>query len=79
MISDRLRGVAQYVTISLKISACFVTDLVIDLVTFSFSLTKLIDKDGFTVTSKAVILSMVKWGLDSRFPLACFSRVECHD
>ena len=51
MISVMLRGVEQNSIISFNVSFNLVTDLV----TFSLSVTKLSDRDGLTITSKAVI------------------------
>lgn len=53
-----LRGVEQKLIISLNVSFNLVTDLV----TFPLSVTNLSDKDGFTMASKAVILSTLNMG-----------------
>ena len=65
MISAILRGVEQKSIISLSVSLNLVTDLV----TFSSLVTKLSDKEGLTITSKAVILSTLNTG--SGFQFSC--------
>ena len=68
MISVRLRGSSQKAITSFISSV----DLVADLVTFSPSVTKLSDKDGCTVTSKAVALLTLNLGSGFPFSFSMF-------